>query len=454
MNGLKRLSIVVMAVLLLAVCSAVVGVTPQPALADEETPTPALGITGFWGEVDFPADNDDGVKVTDVAVKFTSSGGKRYAVHIHEDGTYAIVGLPPGQYTIELWPASFAVSYKPPYAVASASVESARLKKGQNLRLDLGYVVEQVEEVPPTPTPTPTPYPILGSGIYPPAHVASGLEVLEVIEMDTDDDGEEEAILINGLPDASGIQVVIVDREDEEVRDYYLIGYPDGADTSVGSVDRIDVQDIDGEKPAEVIIHYTPVWGEYHFLNIFRWSEDNYNNLTSQGSPGRLALEDVDGDGVDELLTVEPIEELEGKVSQVSVYRWTRESGEDYEYYYYEPTGEEYRCPTFLEDVVELYYQAINARDYEVAYSYWGAAMQARQSYQDFEAGFATTVEVKIVEQKVVEDSPDSRVEQVTIEATDEKDEETIVSRFSITWTLGFEKGCPRLLKAEVKEIE
>ncbi len=446
---LKKLSSVVIAVSLLAVCSATVGLSPQPALADEETPTATPGFTGFWGEVDFPADNDDGVQITDVAVKFTSDRGKRYGVHVHEDGTYAIVGLPPGQYTIELWPESFVVSYKPPYAVASAPVESARLERGQNVRLDLGYVVERVKEAPPTPTPTPTPFPIPESGIYPPSYVASGLEIREFMEMDTDDDGDEEVVLIIGLPDAPGTQVMVLDSEGGEVWVYYIIGYSRGFKTDMEGVDRIEMQDFDRRKPSEVVTYGygTEEGKEYNYFFIHRWGEGDYNLLDGYKGPGRFFLEDIDDDGLDEMLFANPIEELDGKFSLIGVYRWT---GEQHEY----SEGEDYQCPTFVEDVVELYYQAINAQDYEVAYSYWGAAMQARQSYQDFEAGFATTVEVKIVEQKVVEDSPDSRVEQVTIEATDEKDEETIVSRFSITWTLGFEKGCPRLLKAEVKEIK
>ena len=164
------------------------------------------------------------------------------------------------------------------------------------------------------------------------------------------------------------------------------------------------------------------------------------------GGRGAFFLEDIDDDGVEEMLFANPIEDLDGKFSQVEVYRWT---GEKHEY-----SKEEYVCPTFLEDVVRLYYWAINDKDYEEAYSYWGAGMQARQSYEDFEAGFANTVEVRIIEQKVVEDAPDRRVEQVTIEATDKKGDETVISRFSITWTLGFEKGCPKLLKAKVKKIE
>ncbi len=439
---LKKLSIVVIAIVLLVFCSATVGSMPPPALADEETPTP--GITGFWGEVDFPAKNDDGIKITDVEVRFTSGQGKRYAVHVHEDGTYAIVGLPSGQYTVELWPEGFVVSYEPPYAAATSLSESARLKTGQNVRLDLGYLTAEIEHPIPTPTPTPTPFPISESGLYPPSYVAAGMEIRKFMEMDTDDDGEKEVVLINGLPDAPGSQVMVLDSEGGDVWVYYIIGDSKGVKADMETVDRIERHDFDRAKPNEVVTYGTG-GGNYYFF-IHRWGEGDYNLLAGYKGPGRFVLEDIDDDGPDEMLYVEPDEEMDGKSSFVYVYRWT---GEEYAY-----NKEKYHCPTFLKDVVELYYQAINARDYEEAYSYWGAEMQARQSYQDFEAGFATTVEATIIERKVVEDAPDSRVEQVIIEATDKKGEETVTSRFSITWTLGFEGGCPRLLEAEVEKIK
>lgn len=48
-------------------------------------------------------------------------------------------------------------------------------------------------------------------------------------------------------------------------------------------------------------------------------------------------------------------------------------------------------------DTVRLYYDAINARDYPVAYAQWGGEGQASgKSYADFARGFADTVSVKV----------------------------------------------------------
>lgn len=48
-------------------------------------------------------------------------------------------------------------------------------------------------------------------------------------------------------------------------------------------------------------------------------------------------------------------------------------------------------------DAVRLYYDAINAHDYPVAYAQWGGEGQASgKSYADFARGFANTVSVKV----------------------------------------------------------
>ena len=44
--------------------------------------------------------------------------------------------------------------------------------------------------------------------------------------------------------------------------------------------------------------------------------------------------------------------------------------------------------------------------------------------------------------------------EKVTLEAVDRKEEGLISRRFEIIWTVGEEKGCPILLRAQVEEIK
>ena len=52
--------------------------------------------------------------------------------------------------------------------------------------------------------------------------------------------------------------------------------------------------------------------------------------------------------------------------------------------------------PTAHANVVLRFYKAINAKDYQAAYSLLGAAQQAQQSYDTFAAGYANTTRVAV----------------------------------------------------------
>ncbi|WP_294261120.1 hypothetical protein [uncultured Sphingomonas sp.] len=73
-------------------------------------------------------------------------------------------------------------------------------------------------------------------------------------------------------------------------------------------------------------------------------------------------------------------------------------------------------------DTVRLYYDAINARDYPVAYAQWGGEGQASgKSYADFARGFADTVSVKVsAREQAVEGAAGSlyATVPVTVDAT------------------------------------
>ncbi len=419
------------------------GHPPSPPPTATPWPTPA--VTGLWGQVDFPFDNDDGVKITDVEVKVTSARGKRYSVNVHEDTTYAIRGLPSGDYTVELFPPNFVVSYEPPYAVAGTLSETVKLAKGQSLRLDLAYMVEERREAPPTPTPTPTPLPLTQSGIDPLLFVLPSLQVRDLMEMDTDDDGELEVILINGRSDATGVQVMLLDPQIEATSTYYLIGDAKGVFSKVERIEDIALLDIEGDGIHEVAVKGA-TGEELAFFFVFRWNGSDYDFLEGLRGEGRFFVEDIDDDGVAEMFFREPIDALEGTYSLVSVYEWVNDN--------YEYIEEKYRCLTFAEDVVELYYEAIVAGDYEEAFSYLGKEARRGRTYEEFAAGFVNTVEVKVLEKEVISSEIDNWVERVTIEATDQEDDQLVTRHFAITWTVGLEGGCPKLLEAEVKTLE
>jgi hypothetical protein len=86
--------------------------------------------------------------------------------------------------------------------------------------------------------------------------------------------------------------------------------------------------------------------------------------------------------------------------------------------------------------VVKAYYEAINARDFRRAYSYWGA-LGPPQTFEEFEKGFADTASVAVTtgEASRVEGAAGSRYVDVpvTITATTKSGE---AQRFTGTYTL------------------
>lgn len=441
-------SLKVIIVVLIAAGLALLAALLPPARASsplqEETSAPA--ITGFWGRVAFPGENEDGVQITDVRVRFISEKGERYSVRIHQDGTYTIRGLPPGAYTIELDPPGFTLSYRPPYAVAESAPEEAKLEKGSFLQLDLGYEVVKPEQPPPTPTTAPTPLPILESGVDPMAYIQPGMEIRHIEEMDTDDDGQKEALLVNGDPSQPGSQVMVLDRTDGEVQDYYLVGDKKGVFSKVERITSLNVLDIEGDGASEIIVRgASEAEGEkVSFFFVFRWNGADYDFLEGLKGPGDFLMEDIDDDGTLEMLFREPADE--GMYKLVSIYGWTGEG--------YEHSGEEYRCPSSASDAITVYYEAIKEGDYEKAFSFLSEEVRAGRTYEEFSAGFANTVEVRVLEKKVLPAQNGNWVERVTIEATDKEDDTLIARRFAVTWTVGERGGCPVLLKAYVEKLE
>lgn len=96
------------------------------------------------------------------------------------------------------------------------------------------------------------------------------------------------------------------------------------------------------------------------------------------------------------------------------------------------------------------FYDAINAHDYANAYAYLGPALQARQSYPRFVAGFSDTVHDDLVQVFVQTIRPDGTV-TVYVDFVAHRTQDS--SEYAGTYVIGYEAGEPRLLSGQLSEL-
>jgi hypothetical protein len=97
------------------------------------------------------------------------------------------------------------------------------------------------------------------------------------------------------------------------------------------------------------------------------------------------------------------------------------------------------------------YYQAIDRRAFKTAYGYLGAKFRARQTLQNFTAGFADTVYDDLVITNV---RPDAMRNQVVYDVTVTAWHlDGSVHRFTGTYTEGQEAGATKLIDAAIREV-
>jgi uncharacterized protein DUF4232 len=97
------------------------------------------------------------------------------------------------------------------------------------------------------------------------------------------------------------------------------------------------------------------------------------------------------------------------------------------------------------------YYQAIDRRAFKTAYGYLGAAFHARQTLDNFTAGFADTVYDDLVISGV---HPDAARNQIVYDVTVTAWHlDGSVHRFTGTYTEGREAGASKLIDAAIREV-
>jgi serine/threonine protein kinase len=105
------------------------------------------------------------------------------------------------------------------------------------------------------------------------------------------------------------------------------------------------------------------------------------------------------------------------------------------------------------QSVVQSYYGAINQADYQTAYQLWGTNYQRAHPYDQFAAGFATTVYDTITLKSTTQQANGTYSVAVTLVATNKTTTGTTTTTYSGSYTVGQENGTMKLLTANFQQI-
>lgn len=110
----------------------------------------------------------------------------------------------------------------------------------------------------------------------------------------------------------------------------------------------------------------------------------------------------------------------------------------------------------FAEDaeyMISYFYHSIDSKDYVTAYSLLGADWQKQMAYETFRKGYLDTLSVDI-ENMTGREINDKTIEVVAIiKATERGNGENKVSKYKVTYTVGYENNKLKILHGEAKKI-
>jgi hypothetical protein len=305
----------------------------------------------------------------------------------------------------------------------------------------------------PTPSSTSTPAPTID-----PAAVsaiaarglarmeARGVEPLCLRWEDVDADGGAEWV---GLYFRGGLQAFVLDGDV-----WHDLLPQSGGKYGLGeyATCEVEVRDVNADGRTEIL-----VWGHAgtstDVLHIFVWDGTVYALVAPFEGEAGLRVENADGDLLEEVsvrydaardLVWEAVYTWDGKH-----YGWTWER---YAWRYLD------RPHTHLTDtpehVVISFYLAIDDRDVPAAYGLLSPDTQAAQPYDEWAAGYATTVAAEVG--SVHEQSRDGGVATVAaqVHAYDNVDGRVVVSLWDLTWTAVQTGGGWRLVSATGTQLD
>jgi hypothetical protein len=301
----------------------------------------------------------------------------------------------------------------------------------------------------PTARPSPTPPPTATSAprplqAPPPGAVPPGEDPLHWVAADLDGDGVDELAvrtcdgLCNDWASGGRGHLRILEPSQE--------GYALQAELDVSpgftfqpSVEVMQVRPNGGL----AIVEQAPCGAHSTCLALYTWDGTAYRVLSFASSAMGIV---VNGDGT--VLVGQRDAFTDPLVnSWTEVYRW---DGSGYVLKEVTFEGQPYQGPA---GAVRAYYHAVNVclsgGDVRAAYAYLSRDFQARHPFDDFQAGFANTVRVDVVDLVLVEESADRAAVEVAIVAVDQAGEGTEETTYDLTWQVIREEGAWRLDQAE-----
>jgi hypothetical protein len=166
-------------------------------------------------------------------------------------------------------------------------------------------------------------------------------------------------------------------------------------------------------------------------LKIFRWSGSRYDVVGDFFGDSGVNLNDVDGDGVPEVVVGMRLYDRAQLRSEATL-GW---DGAAYRARYARLgfTFDPAEVQQYPEAVVLRYYQAIGAKDYRAAYDLLGGGMRAGQTYASFAAGFGDLADLRVEDLEVTREEAESAQVRVALSTTQVDGSQ---HRYEGTWTL------------------
>lgn len=208
---------------------------------------------------------------------------------------------------------------------------------------------------------------------YTSAQLPRGAVTQFVYYEDFNNDGQKEAVVgITRFSPFPPDSAVIFVKEMQDTFDHTWLHFSDQASASCGIIDNAAVADTDGDGVPELVV--SRVLSHEHDIDIlvFDWPEKDVNKVWHSGRSffhGSMELEDIDGDGINEILIesgtntgeeVLALKEAFYHVREGFAYKWDGLS--------YTAMTNQVRMPYLSFNTSVEFLKAISQRDYDHAY--------------------------------------------------------------------------------------
>ncbi len=229
----------------------------------------------------------------------------------------------------------------------------------------------------PLPSVTPTPRVRLEISVFLP----EGSTPLSSQDMDLDDDGEMETIAAYLNP--SGLGKVVVLDELTHGKQLYFVGNDPELFMFKNENYDIRVGDVNSDGHTDIVVD-GPMGDQGHFLHIAQWNGQGYPIIARFFAETEVTLQDMDDDGVSEVVVKSVPHARSGLVS-TKVYK-ARDTNYELIIDSLDFASGAAGALQFPEQTILHYYQLLQRGEFEAAYSMLSVAAQERVPYGDWGA--------------------------------------------------------------------